>query len=166
MALRYVGKYATTRARLTAYLLRKVRERGWNGPSDPDLDALAERFSRLGYVDDAAYALAKSRALGNRGYGSRRLEQTLRLAGVGEEDCAAALEHSSEHRLEAALRYAQRRRIGPYGEERPDPRQREKAIAAMVRAGHSIRLAKAIVSLEPGAEINKEQLSGESPSYP
>jgi regulatory protein len=29
LALRYVGKYATTRAKLRAYLGRKLRERGW-----------------------------------------------------------------------------------------------------------------------------------------
>src|SRR5579864_698448 len=37
MALRYVGRFATTKAKLTAYLWRKVRERGWNEEEKPDL---------------------------------------------------------------------------------------------------------------------------------
>jgi hypothetical protein len=32
--LGYAGRYATTRARLAAYLERKLRERGWSGPAD------------------------------------------------------------------------------------------------------------------------------------
>ena len=166
MALRYVGRFATTKAKLTAYLWRKVRERGWNEPDEPDLEALARRFCELGYVDDAAYALAKSRSLSGRGYGRRRLEQKLRLAGIGEEDGVAAREEAEAGALDAALRYAERRRIGPWAQGKSDPGLREKAIAAMVRAGHPLSLAIAIASLAPGAEINREQLSREKRDYP
>ena len=31
LALRYVERFATTRGRLTDYLTRKIRERGWEG---------------------------------------------------------------------------------------------------------------------------------------
>jgi regulatory protein len=166
MALRYVGRFATTRTKLTAYLWRKVRERGWNDKAEPDFDSLARRFCELGYLDDAAYALAKSRSLSSRGYGRHRLEQKLRLAGVSEEDAAAAREEAEVEALNAALRYAQRRRIGPWGTGRSDTKLREKAIAAMVRAGHPIGLAIAIASLAPGAEINREQLIGQRPITP
>lgn len=158
LALRYVGKYATTRAKLMSYLSRKVRERGWGESREPDFAAIAKRFSQLGYVDDAAYALAKSRALSSRGYGKRRLDQKLRQAGIEEEDGSAARAHADEKAVDAALRYAQRRKIGPFGPGYADPRQREKALAAMVRAGHPFGLARTIVSLAPGAEINREQL--------
>src|SRR5205823_1220161 len=84
LALRYVGKYATTRAKLRAYLARKIRERGWDGRSEPDLEGLASRFAELGYVDDAAFALGKSRGLSARGYGKRRVADELRLAGIEE----------------------------------------------------------------------------------
>jgi regulatory protein len=166
IALRYVGRFATTKAKLTAYLWRKVRERGWNGSQEPDPDALARRFCELGYIDDAAYALLKSRSLSSRGYGRHRLEQKLRLAGIGEEDGAAAREEADAGALDAALRYAERRRIGPWGPPKADPRLRQRAIASMVRAGHPLGLSIAIASLEPGAEINREQLSRERPDYP
>jgi regulatory protein len=145
MALRYVGRFATSRAKLRAYLERKVRERGWSEPAEPDLDALTARFCELGYVDDAAYALSKSRALAGRGYGRRRVGQALRLAGIGEEDGAAALDHADRNAVEAALRFAERRGIGPFGPPAQDRKQREKAIGAMVRAGHSFALSRTIV---------------------
>src|SRR4051794_7903103 len=94
LALRYVERFATTRAKLRAYLARKVRERGWRDESDPDFEGIAERFARRGYVDDAAYALAKSQALAGRGFGKRRVVEKLRAAGVGEADSEGARSHA------------------------------------------------------------------------
>ena len=158
MALRYVGRYATTRAKLGQYLARKLRERGWAGAPEPDVRALAERLAALGYIDDAAYALSKSQSLAGRGYGKRRLIEKLRLAGVDEPDSSAARELADQQAIDAALRFAQRRKVGPFAAASADRPQREKAIAAMVRAGHGFALARAIVELEPGAEIDEEEL--------
>ena len=47
LALAYVGRFATTRARLRTYLRRKVRERGWDDGSPPDFEAIAERLRPL-----------------------------------------------------------------------------------------------------------------------
>jgi regulatory protein len=160
LALRYVGRYATTRAKLRAYLSRKLRERGWRGTGEPDLERLAERMSALGYVDDAAYALSKSQALSGRGYGKRRLVDKLRLAGVAEDDGLAARDHADEQALAAALRFAERRKIGPFGSaDRADPQRRERAIAAMVRAGHSFALARALADWPPGESVDLDELS-------
>lgn len=154
LALTYVGRFATTRAKLASYLSRKVRERGWDGPSAPDFDRIVERLAELGYVDDAAYALAKARSLTARGYGVRRVSQSLRAAGIEEEDSGDARELAESEAVEAALRFARRRRIGPYAESVADRAQKERALAAMIRAGHSFALAKAILRLEPGADID------------
>ena len=70
----YVGRFATTRAKLAQYLRRKLREKGWEAPRPPDIEPLVERLARLGYVDDAAFALSKARSLGQRGYGERRVD--------------------------------------------------------------------------------------------
>jgi regulatory protein len=160
LALRYVGRFATTRVRLRAYLERKIRERGWDAPRPPDVEAIADRFADLGYVDDAGYALAKSRALAGRGYGKRRVTEALRVAGIADEDCAAAQAHAEAEQVAAALRFAEKRRIGPFGEPgRCDPRRNEKALGAMVRAGHPFDLARAILSLPPGEPFDVEELS-------
>lgn len=163
LALRYVGKYATTRAKLRTYLSRKLRERGWKGDSEPDLEAIAQRFAELGYIDDAAYALAQSRAIASRGYGKRRLTEELRLAGVEESDGEAASEHADSQAVEAVLRFAERRRIGPFAPDSVDRLVREKWIAAMIRAGHSFALARAVSLMEPDGDIDLDemrQLSG------
>ena len=154
LALAYVGRFATTRAKLRSYLKRKVRERGWDGGPAADVEAIAERFAEQGYVDDAAYALSKSRSLTVRGYGLRRVEQSLRLAGVEDEDGAAAREHAQTDAVESALHFAERRRLGPFANEAADRKSRERALAAMIRAGHGFGLARAILDLAPGAEFD------------
>jgi regulatory protein len=160
LALRYVGRYATSKSKLIDYLSRKVRERGWSGTEEPGFERLAERFSELGYIDDAAYALAKSRALSSRGYGKRRLDDKLRVAGIGDEDAAEAREHAERQAVDAALRYAERRRIGPFASAKPDPKGRAKAIGAMIRAGHPYELAREIADMPPGSPVDKEGLLG------
>lgn len=159
LALRYVGKYATTRAKLGTYLQRKIRERGWSGERPADIAALTARFAELGYVDDAAYALGQSRSLAARGYGKRRLADRLRQAGVDEADASEARRLADVEAVRAALRLAQRRRLGPFATVEPDRSQREKWVAAMIRAGHGFGLARAIVAMPPGAHIDEDQLT-------
>ena len=157
LALSYVGRFATTRAKLCQYLTRKIRERGWDGERPPDLQSVADQFARRGYIDDAAYAVAKSQALTGRGYGARRVDQSLRSAGVEESDAAAAREIARDGSLASALRFAQRRRIGPYATEQSDPKGRERALAAMVRAGHDFATARAIVDMPPGDPADPDE---------
>ncbi len=149
LALRYVERFATTRGKLADYLRRKVRERGWSGPAlDPV--SVAERMAGLGYVDDRAFAEARARSLARRGYGARRVSQALREAHVEEADAAEAIEQSDAAAFDSALALARRRRFGPYATAPADERQRERQIAAMLRAGHSFALARRIVTAAPG----------------
>ncbi|MBA3576948.1 MAG: RecX family transcriptional regulator [Sphingomonas sp.] len=162
LALAYVGRFATTRSKLASYLGRKLRERGWAGDRQPELDGIVERLAGLGYVDDAAYALSKSRSLSGRGYGPRRVRQSLHAAGVGEEDALAARELAEAEKVQSALRFAKRRRLGPFGAgagDQADRAGRDKALAAMIRAGHGFQLSKAILSLDCEASVDIEFLS-------
>jgi regulatory protein len=150
LALHHAGRYATTRHKFRAYLERKLKERGWEGPTDPDVEALVERFAELGYVNDAAFAAAKAGALHRRGYGDRRVAQALRGAGIEEEIAAQARVELSDGAWAAALRFAEKKRIGPYAAEPADRIAREKAIAAMLRAGHPFDTARRIAAAAPG----------------
>jgi regulatory protein len=150
LALNYVGRFATSRSKLLAYLHRKLRERGWHDESEPPIEELANRMVKLGYIDDRAFALSKARSLTGRGYGERRVRQALMIAGIDEEQGADARQLAEEEAVAAALKFASRRSIGPYRSSAPTPQERERAIAAMVRAGHRFALAKAITDLNPG----------------
>ena len=144
LALAYAGRYATTAAKLKHYLQRKLRERGWANEDEPQVDALIARFVELGYIDDEAFAEMRQRELLRRGYGARRVAQALHHAGVDSEGLDMPPLSESETRA-AALAFARRRRLGPFGTEPPDPKAREKQLAALVRAGHDFDAARAMV---------------------
>lgn len=148
LALRYVERFATTRGKLAAYLARKIRERGWEGPA-ADPAALAERMASLGYVDDRSFAEARAAAMARRGLGARRVARDLQAAGIGEADAADLAPAIAGRAADAALAFARRRRIGPFGDGDPDRRIREKQVAAMIRAGHGFDLARRIVAMAP-----------------
>lgn len=149
-ALRYVERYATTRAKLATYLSRKVRERGWDGEKSPDPDALAERMAELGYVNDRLYAESKAGAMARRGLGARRVREALRFAGVEAEDTEALAPSIEAEGVSSAIAFARRKRIGPFGREMADRALQQKQMAAMIRAGHAPALARAIVRMVPG----------------
>lgn len=150
LALRYVERYATTRAKLGDYLARKLRERGWAGEGGPDVGSLVERFAELGYVDDAAFAAQRAAGLSRRGYGPRRIDVALKVAGVDEADGAEAREIAVDSAWAAALAFAKKRRIGPFAAAVPERPQRDKNFAAMLRAGHSSDHARRILAANPG----------------
>lgn len=150
LALAYVGRYATTRARLRSYLERKVRGRGWAPGGDPPIAQLAERMAELGFVDDAAFASARAASLGRRGFGARRLGPALRAAGIEEADAAEARAEADDRAWPAALAFARRKRIGPFAAEPADREARAKQFAMMMRAGHPAEITRRLVDLAPG----------------
>jgi regulatory protein len=152
LAIAYVGRYATTRAKLAHYLERKLAVRGWDGESAPPVAMVVERCAALGYVDDAAFATARGAALGRRGYGARRIMQALRAAGIEPDDSASVEKAAREDPMESALAYAKRRHIGPFSrEEEPDLNVRRRGFAALLRAGHDPEVARRIAYAKKGA---------------
>jgi regulatory protein len=150
LALFYAGRYATTRAKLGDYLGRKLRERGWGGAGPPEIEGLVERLAGLGYVDDRAFATARASSLGRRGYGERRVGQALKAAGIEGEDGEGALAEARERALASALRFAERRRLGPYAQAPLDRDARQRAAGAMLRAGHRLDIVRLVLDASPG----------------
>lgn len=150
LALHYAARYATSRAKLSAYLHRKLRERGWADDAPANVDALVERLAALRYVDDAAFAAARGSSLARRGYGVRRIAGALDAAGIGEEDRADALALGARERWRAADTFARRRRFGPYAARPVAGEDRQKQIAAFIRAGHDFATAALWVDAPPG----------------
>lgn len=150
LALAYVGRFATSAARLERYLARKLKERGWAEEQEPDIAALAARFAELGYLDDAAYARMKGAAMQRRGLGAGRIRGALAADGIKEDDRANAMDEARAGQWDAANTLARKKRIGPYALEVADRVMREKQIAAFVRAGHDFATARAWIEAAPG----------------
>lgn len=166
LALHYAARFATTGARLEGYLARKLKERGLAEDADGrlisvDIPALVARLVELGYVDDDAYARMRARDLGARGYGARRVEQALWAAGVDEGLRQAHTPGEAASR-KAAVLMAQKRRLGPWDAPHmtgDDPlaqrKAHEKAVAAMLRAGHDYALVKFILGAASVGDVEQ-----------
>jgi regulatory protein len=146
LALAYVARFATSAAKLEGYLRRKLRERGWEGEAEPPIAALVERYVAAGYVDDAAFARARAGSLRRRGFGARRVDQTLNAAGIAA-DLRSEVRGTPAEERQAALALARKRRLGPYGQPALDRPAREKQIAVMLRAGHRLDIARQVVEM-------------------
>ncbi len=167
LALRYVERYATTRGKLVDYLRRKVRERGWEGTSSADPEALADRHVAAGHVDDAQYARAKTETLTRRGYGERRIAAALSSHRVGAEDRQAALDTLPEDGIAAALRLLQRRRLGPFARSRGDEDAERRTLGVLLRAGHDFAEARRALALtEAQATAMIEEASARDAAAP
>lgn len=183
MALRYVARYATSSHKLRQYLQRKLKERGWDSDAPADIDALVVYCVAQGFVDDALYADTKAASLTRRGYGARRIADTLHMAGIGDKDAQGARDHGDAMRWAAALTLAKRRKIGPfrasdaradddtslqdsglqdnsrqndeqaYQQREQNQKNRQKHIQMMVRSGHDFAVAATLVDAR-----NLEQL--------
>lgn len=175
MALRYVARYATSSHKLQQYLIRKLKERGWEDDSPADVDALVAYCVAQGFIDDALYAENKAASLSRRGYGRRRIDDTLRASGIRADDGEAARDHGDAMRWKSALLLAKKRHIGPFSRdnradeadcadaaEAPERQKlRQKQIQMMARAGHDFVVASALVDARNLAQlraIGDEQL--------
>jgi regulatory protein len=147
LALAYVGRYATSCARLAAYLNRKITERGWIDESIPPIAELVAQFQSLGYVDDEAFAKTRGESLLRRGYGPNRLKISLRVSGIGTDIIDRTADVDDDEALAAAMIFARRKRIGPYARHSETQDNRQKMIAALLRAGHSYEVSRKILAL-------------------
>lgn len=163
LALAYAARFATSAAKLEAYLQRKLRERGWEGRDEgedpPDTRELVDRFAAKGYVDDESYARMRAGDLLRRGYGPRRVGQALHQAGI-DERLRDEMVPGARKQREAAMALARKRRFGPYASETPPQRedarkQFEKQLAAMVRAGHDFGTARFVLEARGEAELEQ-----------
>ncbi len=164
-ALAYLGRFATSGENLRRVLMRKVERSARAHGSDRAegaaiVDALIGRFTHSGLLDDLTYAEGRALSMHRRGASARAIRLKLRQKGVADElveDAVAGLARESpEPELAAALRLAERRRLGPYRAAAARPAMREKDLAALARAGFSYDTARRIIEAESTAVLAAE----------
>lgn len=152
-ALYYLERYASSAENLRRVLMRRVARAARFGETDRDqavaaITAVIDKLTARGLLSDQAYAEGRARSLSRRGISRARIVQTLAVKGVGRADAdsaLAALDEDGDSDLAAALRFARRKRLGPFrlGTDRAERRLRD--LAAMGRAGYSGAVARRVV---------------------
>lgn len=155
--LYYLQRFAASTGRFQRVMTRKI-DRSCHYHSDQDreaclamLDKLVVRFVESGLLNDDIYARGLALSLRRRGYSTRMISSKMGERGVGSDAIAQALaelnegEQNHDPDLEAGLRLARRRRIGPYGPAGAEIEN--KHIAAFARAGFSYEMTQKILAM-------------------
>ena len=122
------------RAKSGQALRLALRRRG----AEPDVIAeVLTECVRLGYVDDRRHAASMAESLRRRGASRRKIEHKLQENGIGSALVHEILgEESRDEELDAALRYARKRRFGR------DPDRHRHQLASLARVGFGYDTAR------------------------
>jgi regulatory protein len=145
-ALRHLARFSASEAGVVRVLDRRIDR--WARATGSDARAaralareVAAELARIGAIDDAAYASARTRRLTRAGKSRRAIAADLAARGVQ----AGLPDEASE--FIAALILTRRRAIGPFRKAAADPAQRMKEAAILARAGFSAETAQAALRL-------------------
>lgn len=164
-ALAYLERYASSVENLRRVLMRRVTRAARAGTIEPAegrarVDATVRKMEARRLLDDAAYAGMKARSLSRQGRSRAVIAQRLAAKGVGKEAVGGALDGlaaDGETDLAAALRWAKRRRLGPFRAAAERRERRERDLAALGRAGFAYEIARRVVDA-PTPEAIEEEL--------
>lgn len=147
-ALRYLERRGASRKQLERALQRKVLRAEVDADEGRQWIALALEFcDEHGYLNDERFAEDKAKAMRRRGSSTRKIRAKLSENGIAGEvlsETLAAEDDAAE--LEAARRYAQRRRFDG------DAEKFDKQLASMARAGFGYAIAKRVLVEARGDE--------------
>jgi regulatory protein len=87
-----------------------------------------------------------------RGLGPRRVAAQLAADGVDEDDRGDAPDEDAA--LATAIAFARRRRLGPFGPADADRAVQQKQLAAMLRAGHGMSVARRVLAARSADELD------------
>jgi len=151
-ALAYLARYSASTAHLRRVLQRKADRRiaRWDWEAPPGavaaaIDTAIARATDLGLLNDAEYAAAHARQHRARGESLARIRSRLRAKGIPPDEIDGALAQFENDEEAAAIRFAERKRLGPYRLRPGKPDQRQRDLAALCRAGFPLRVARAVI---------------------
>lgn len=153
----YLERFPTTAARLRQVLLRRALRDAERLELDPaevriTVEAVLARLIAAGLLDDRAFAANRARRLTLAGRSPARIRAALTLKGLDDPSIATALREVAEElpdpELVAAMAYARRRKIGPWGPAAGRGERQAKDLAILARAGFSFRVARKLLEAE------------------
>ena len=154
----HLARFSCSVAHLRRLLLRRIdraiRVHGGDRKTMAEwVDDLLERLTRAGALNDRRYAAELAGALGRKGRMPTRIRATLQAKGVERRVADAVLKENpvdADMIHAAALAHAQRRKLGQFRERELPPAQhtlqRQKDLAALVRAGFPYAVAAKILA--------------------
>lgn len=163
-ALHYLERFAASKASLRRVLMRKIDRSvahwgGERGDHLPAIDTVIAKLTGLGYLNDAAYAEVKTRALHRQGKATRVIRATLAAKGVDSELTDQAVDSLTEEHphpdLAAAIRLVKKRRLGPFRLPEARTALRTKDMAILARSGFDFDTVRQVIDADSSEALDE-----------
>lgn len=142
IGLYYMQRFESSVQNLREVLTRRIDKYAFENKDYDKKEAyvwveeLLTEFQHLGYINDERYADFKVRDYLSAGKSARYIKTKLKQKGIKENTLDMLIESQNYDGKAAALKYAQKKHIGPYrlnDEERKNFKQKD--MASLLRAG-------------------------------
>ena len=167
-AVDYLGRYASSRHKLGQILQRFANRKLRDYEADDIAAAIQQTIdqcSQLGYVDDGQFAMTVARNERRLGRSQSVIRQRLRQHALSDDIIAHAIaevdENNANGDMQAAIRFARRRRLGPFAKRHSAHHQRlnshqwkKRDLGAMARAGFSMVISQQVLEHDNPDTIN------------
>lgn len=161
-AVFYLSRYAASENSLRQVLDRKIKKAALRDEAfaanyelhkelRSTIETIIEGYRKSGALNDKAFAETKAHSLRRAGKSRSAIRQRLSFKGVSRDIIDQALMHtdegmeSEEAEFAAALAFAKRRKLGPFGAHQTDKDRQRKDVAVLARAGFSLDIVRKIV---------------------
>jgi regulatory protein len=146
-ALFYLRRYSASAMQLRRALQRKVRRAAKEHPEQASqapawIDAVLERMTPAGYLDDERYATSKTASLRRAGKSTRAIRAKLRSKGLATEVVERATQGAAAADEAAVWELARKKRLGVFRPPAARAERRLRDLSALARAGFSYELAR------------------------
>ena len=135
--------------------MRRVNDYAYHVPefnkheAEEWIDEIVEQFEGYGYINDERYAEMKVKDYIAAGKSARYIKGKLQLKGIKENSIDTILEEQEYDPYELAMKFAKKKRIGPFRLSEEDRREnRSKDLMKIVQAGFGYDIATQICGMD------------------
>lgn len=156
IALFYLQRFESSTENLRTVLKRRIDKYAFQ-VEDFDkeeaygwVEEIIEEFEGYKYIDDERYAKIKVKSYVEAGKSPRYIKAKLRQKGIEEESIETILDEEEYDVFTAALKFAKKKRIGPYRlDEEEREEYRAKDLAKLAQAGFDYDVAIDVIEYMP-----------------
>lgn len=152
IALYYLKRFDSSVENLRQVLKRRVNDYAFYNPDFNKNEAyswieeILADFERLKYIDDLRYSEIKIRGYLNAGKPERYIKIKMQQKGINTTLVEQILANMSFSPFEMALKFAKKKKIGPYRNDENERRaNRQKDLATIIRAGFDYDVASDVL---------------------
>ncbi len=164
-AFRYLERYSASTQSLRQFLKSRVRKTININEIERQLaykwiESLIESLTERKFLDDRSFAEIRARALFERGASTRRIIALLTEKGIDHSLITKALNTVyADYELPdlvAAIRYAKRKRIGPFRNQSVRNKNKQRDLGMLARGGFNFAVSSTVID-----SANADQLESQ-----